>query len=114
MNVEDLRSYCLSLGSDVEEKMPFQAFRAARGVLAFYVGGHIFCFFDIDAFSVVTLKCRPEHVAELQERHPAVGRPYNMSPKHWIGVSTALAGDTLLRQLVEASYLLVKEKARKR
>ena len=37
MNVEELRDYSLSLGADVEERMPFVAFRVAQGVLAFYV-----------------------------------------------------------------------------
>lgn len=43
MNVEELRYYCLSLSNDVEEKFPFQQFKAARDVMAFYIGGHIFC-----------------------------------------------------------------------
>ncbi|HEY9551425.1 MAG TPA: MmcQ/YjbR family DNA-binding protein, partial [Prevotella sp.] len=41
MNVEELRMYCLSLSAEVEEKFPFQQFKAARDVLAFYIGGHI-------------------------------------------------------------------------
>ena len=32
MNIEDYRDYCLSLGADVEEKLPFTAFRYASGV----------------------------------------------------------------------------------
>ncbi len=30
MNVEDLRSYCLSLDADVVEKFPFTAFKYAK------------------------------------------------------------------------------------
>ena len=56
MNIEDYREYCLSLGDDVEEKLPFTAFHHAAGVLVFYVHGHMFSFFDCDHFSVVTLK----------------------------------------------------------
>ena len=41
MNVEDFRNFCLSL-PDSSEKMPFQAFKAAQSILAFYVGGKIF------------------------------------------------------------------------
>ena len=26
MNIEDYREYCLSLGNDIEEKLPFQKF----------------------------------------------------------------------------------------
>ena len=32
MNIEDYREYCLSLGADVEEKLPFTAFHHASGV----------------------------------------------------------------------------------
>lgn len=108
MNIEDYRMFCLSLGGDVEEKMPFVAFKAARGVVAFYVGGHIFCFFDCDNFGTVTLKCQPELIAELKERFPCVGNPYNMSHKHWIGVDALSATDSLLTRITRNSYLLVK------
>jgi hypothetical protein len=60
MNIEDYREYYLSLGEDMEEKLPFTAFRYASGVLVFYVHGHMFSFFDCDNFSVITLKCQPE------------------------------------------------------
>jgi hypothetical protein len=34
--------------------MPFQAFKAAQSILAFYVGGKIFCYFDIEKFDSCT------------------------------------------------------------
>ena len=52
MNIEDYREYCLSLGEDMEEKLPFTAFRYASGVLVFYVHGHMFSFFDCNNFFV--------------------------------------------------------------
>ena len=51
MNIEDYRDFCLSLGADVEEKLPFTAFHYASGVLVFYVHGHMFSFFDCDNWS---------------------------------------------------------------
>ena len=57
----------MSLGDDVEERMPFGAFKAAQGVLVFYVCNHMFCYFDIDHFEVVTVKCQPERIGELME-----------------------------------------------
>ena len=41
MNIEDYREYCLSLGEDIEEKLPFQKFKNGEGVLVFYVMGHL-------------------------------------------------------------------------
>ena len=113
MNVEEYRDYCLSLGDDVEEKMPFQAFRAAQGVLAFYVSGHMFSYFDIDSFAVVSLKCRTEDIDTLKERHPEVGSPYNLSAKHWIGVDVTRVDDSLLCRLTKDSYNIVKEQYKK-
>ena len=69
MNIEDYREFCLSLGDDVEEKLPFTAFRYAGSVLVFYVHGHMFSFFDCNNFSVVTLKCQPNRIEELNAEY---------------------------------------------
>lgn len=110
MNIEDYREYCLSLGNDVEEKLPFTAFRRASGVLAFYVHGHMFSFFDCDGFSVITLKCQPERIEELKARFDCIRKPFNLSPRHWIGVNAAEASDSLLQELTLNSYTIVKNK----
>ena len=110
MNIEDYREYCLSLGSDVEERLPFTAFKYADGVLAFYVHGHMFSFFDCDAFGIVTLKCQPERIEELKAQYGSVGNPYNLSPKHWIGVDARTAPDDLLQELTRNSYEIVRAK----
>ena len=110
MNIEDYRNYCLSLGEDVEEKFPFTRFKNGADVLVFYVCGHMFAFFDVRGFSVVSLKCQPEHIDELKEHHSCIGNPYNESPRHWIGIDPSAAPDALLRELTQNSYTLVKEK----
>ncbi len=110
MNIEDYREFCLSLGDDVEEKLPFTAFQYASGVLAFYVQGHMFSFFDCDQFSIITLKCQPERIGELKAEHGCIGKPYNLSPRYWIGVDVNLAPDDLLRELTRNSYQIVKTK----
>ena len=55
ISVEDLWSYCLSLDTDVVEKFPFTAFKYAKDVLVFYILGHMFCYFDINDLSNVTV-----------------------------------------------------------
>ena len=113
MNIEDYREYCLSLGEDVEEKLPFTAFKYASGVLVFYVFDHMFSFFDCDNFSVVTLKCQPERIEELKAQHSCIGKPFNLSPKYWIGVDVRTAPDDLLRELTHNSDEIVKAKYKK-
>ena len=110
MNIEDYRNYCLSLGADVEEKLPFTAFRYAGGVLVFYVHGHMFSFFDCDNFGVITLKCQPDRIEELRASNDCITKPFNMSPKYWIGVNPDSASDDLLKELTRNSYEIVKAK----
>lgn len=111
MNVEEFREFCLSLPGS-SEKMPFQAFRAAQSILAFYVNGKIFCFFDIDRFDACTIKCGPEQADELKARYMAVGAPYNMSRKHWISIRfNDDMPDNEIKRWVRKSYDLISHKA---
>ena len=104
MNIEDYREYCLSLGNDIEEKLPFQKFKNGEGVLVFYVMGHMFSFFDCNEFSVILLKCQPERIEDLKAQYDCIGNPYNESPKHWIGINPNIAPDDLLQELTRNSY----------
>lgn len=110
MNIEDYRYYCLSMGTDVEERLPFQKFKSGEGVLVFYVAGHMFSFFDCNDFRVVSLKCQPERIDDLKAHHDCIGNPYNESPRHWIGVNPLTAPDDLLKELTRNSYEIVREK----
>ena len=114
MNIEEYRDYCLSLGDDVEEKLPFTAFHHASAVLVFYVHGHMFSFFDCDDFSIVTLKCQPDRIEDLKAQNECIGNPYNESPKHWIGIDPINAPDELLQELTRNSYEIVKAKYKKK
>lgn len=113
MNIENYRAFCLSIGADVEEKLPFTAFKYASGVLVFYVHGHMFSFFNCDHFTVITLKCQPERIEELRANNGCVTRPFNMSPKYWIGINPDTAPDDLLKELTRNSYEIVKAKYKK-
>ena len=113
MNIEDYREYCLSLGADVEEKLPFQKFKNGEGVLVFYVSGHMFSFFDCNDFSVISIKCQPERLDDLTALHESIGNPYNESPKHWIGINPSTAPESLLKELTSNSYEIVKAKYKK-
>ena len=102
MNVEELRYYCLSLSDEVKEKFPFQQFKAARDVLAFYISGHIFCYFDINDISHVTVKCPKEDIENLLEQYDCL--------KYWIGIDATRADDTLVKELVMKSFQIVRQK----
>ena len=74
----------------------------------------MFSFFDCNDFSVISLKCQPERIDDLKAQYDCIGRPYNESPKHWIGIHPAEAPDDLLKQLTRNSYEIVKAKYGKR
>ena len=111
MNIEEFRDYCLSLPG-VTEDIPFEKFSRGRfTILVFYVSGHMFCYFNIDDFSSITVKCDPAMMAELKERYQAIGEPYNGNKRHWISVQlNSDVDDATLKQLVKTSYDLVKSK----
>ena len=113
MNIEGYREYCLSLGDDIEEKLPFTKFKSGEGVLVFYVCGPMFSFFDCNNFNVISLKCQPDRIDDLKAKCDCIGNPYNESPKRWIGINPNTAPDDLLKELTQNSYEIVKAKYKK-
>ena len=86
MNIEEFREYCLSL-PEVTEATPFEKFsRGKFTILVFYVNGHMFCYFNIDVFSAITVKCDPAEMGKLKECYQAIGEPFNGDKRYWISV----------------------------
>ena len=109
MNVEEFREYCLSFRG-VREKMPFPnvADRYSRDVLCFYVGDKWFCFVNVAVFDFCCIKCDPDRSGELQVRYMGIRPGWHMNKKYWISVYFEQdVPDSLIRELVKASYDLV-------
>lgn len=114
MDIEELRSFCLSLSPDVTEKFPFVKFKTAKDILVFYIGGHIFCYFDINDLSRVTVRCRSQkEVMELTEEYMSLGKPYNGNAKYWIGIDALKADEQLIKKLIAESFATIKEKSQR-
>jgi len=79
-------------------------------VLVFYVCGHMFCYYDLAHFTVVTVKCQPERINELRAQEAGITAPYNMNPTHWIGLDVELVNPNLAKELIKNSYDIVKAK----
>ena len=111
MNVEEFRDYCLSL-PDVTEATPFEKFsRGKYTILVFYINSHMFCYFNIDEFSNITIKCDPTKIVELKEMYHAVSESFNGDKRYWISVQPNLdLSDENLKALVRQSYEIVKSK----
>ena len=81
--------------------------------LVFYVSGHMFCYFNIDDFSSITVKCSPDEMVELKERYQGIGEPFNGDKRHWISVHLGQdVPDDVVKALVSKSHGLVADKYR--
>ncbi|GAB3338444.1 MmcQ/YjbR family DNA-binding protein [Larkinella ripae] len=103
MNIETLRTYCLSKPG-ATESLPF-----GEETLVFKVGGKIFALTSLDANPLsVNLKCDPELAAELREQYDAVRPGYHMNKRHW---NTVLINGSVrendLRCWIDHSYELI-------
>ncbi|MEH6306069.1 MmcQ/YjbR family DNA-binding protein [Olivibacter sp. CPCC 100613] len=104
MNIEELRTYCLSK-KGVNEGFPF-----GPDTLVFKVADKVFLLTGLDAQPLsFNVKCDPERAIELREQFPSSVLPgYHMNKKHW---NTVKANGELslkqLKELIDHSYELV-------
>jgi predicted DNA-binding protein (MmcQ/YjbR family) len=105
MDIESIRSYCLSLPHVTE------GFQWGNNLL-FRVGGKIFALIDMDPPppNRLSFKCTPEECAELIEREGIIPAPY-FARNHWVTLQwlDALTSSEI-RRLLENSYQLVHAK----
>jgi predicted DNA-binding protein (MmcQ/YjbR family) len=109
MNIEDLRSYCLSK-KNVTEGFPFD-----KTTLVFKVMEKIFALTDIEGEFRVNLKCNPAKAIEYRERYPEIIPAYHMNKKHWntIIIDGNLSDD-FIQKMIDDSYNLIVEKLPKK
>lgn len=106
MNIEDFRSYCLSLKGSKEE-MPFVNAKSEydKDLLVFSVLDKWFCLANITVFDCCILKCNPEYSIELQEQYIGIKPGYHMNKKHWINVYlNSDISDDMIKTLINNSY----------
>jgi len=112
MNIEDFRTYCLSLAG-VHDAFPFGKATSAydRDLLVFYAGKKWFCFVNAVACDCCTIKSTPERIAELRAHYEAVAPGYHMNKKYWISVHFDRdMSDAAILELVRESYELVAKR----
>ena len=108
MNIEDLRSYALSLPY-AEETFPF-----GENVIVFKAKGKMFLLLPLNSEKLnFNVKCDPEHAIELREQYSSIQPGYHMNKKHWntIFVDGSL-NSKQLKEFIEDSYKLVSKKTK--
>lgn len=110
MNVEELRTYCISKKA-VTESTPFDDV-----TLVFKVAGKMFALLPLDEIDLsISLKCDPERAISLREQYPAVKPGYHMHKAHWntVMVDGTFSRDQLFEMIDHSYDLIVKNLNRK-
>jgi predicted DNA-binding protein (MmcQ/YjbR family) len=105
MDLESIRSFCLSL-PHVTEDVQWES------DLLFRIGNKMFAVLALDAGSDhrMSFKCTPEVFAELTEREGIVPAPY-VARYHWVALERFDAlPERELKQLLKNAYQLILEK----
>ena len=109
MDIESIRSFCLSL-PHVDEKVQW------GNDLLFHIGKKMFAVAALEPSHGVMLsfKCTPEKFFELVEREGIIPAPY-MARNHWVGLERFDAlPDRELKPLLTNAYRMVLEKLPKK
>lgn len=102
MNIEEIRSYCLTFAC-VEECFPFDS-----ETLVMKVGGKMFAVLPLEKPGLVIVKCDPEWAIELRERHAGINAAWHFNKKHWNQIDfTGPVARQLVEQCIAHSYQLV-------
>lgn len=112
MNIEEVREYSLSLNG-VTEDQPF-----GDDIITFRLKGKIFvCLWlgggkhDMkDSMPRIALKLSPERNEELREQFSAVTPAWHWNKKHWSDVYYEQLEESLVKEWIKESYLLVASK----
>ncbi len=101
MNIESLRTFCLSLPGVTEDvKWDYD--------LCFCIEGKIFCITSADADDGASFKVRDEEFREMVDREGIIPAPYMRRAK-WVYVLDFLwMSDTEWQHFIRQSYELVK------
>lgn len=99
MNIEELRTYCLSK-KGVEEDLPF-----GPDTLVFKVMDKVFLLTGMGNPLQFNVKCDPEKAISLRDEYSCVKPGYHMNKKHWNTVTVDGSASTKsLREWIDHSY----------
>jgi predicted DNA-binding protein (MmcQ/YjbR family) len=105
MNIEEIRTYCLSKRG-VTEEFPFD-----ESTLVYKVMGRMFLLTDLESELWINLKCDPSKAVELRDRYACVRPGFHMNKKHWNTVHVdGSVHNRLIREWIDHSYEMVVEK----
>jgi len=106
MNLDDLRTYCLTKVGTSEDT-PFDS-----DTLVFRVGGKIFLFTSINAEGPLafSVKNEAEKVVELKDQYNGIIPGYHLNKTYWVTVNLGTdVSSQLALELIDKSYLMIRD-----
>lgn len=110
MDIEDVRTYCLSK-PHVTEDMPF-----GPEYVVFRIGGRIFCCLALVLGNVVQLKWSPAEFDEVTEKYSYVRQAWHWHKRHMIqfDFDEVPIPDAVAKALIDRAYAYVRGRLPKR
>lgn len=109
MDIEQVREYALSLRGTTED-MPY-----GNDWLIFRIGGKIFLHIWLEApIPTCAVKLLPETGQELREHYDGIQPAYHLNKTHWNDIYLDSIDEDKTKELIKASYELVKSKLPKK
>ena len=109
MNIEEVRSYALSLDENVTEDL------FAEQWISWRIAGKWFLLMQLDAPEPrIAVKLPPSTNATLREQYEGVRPAYHMNKTHWSDLYLELLDDDFVIEQIKASFQLVASKQQKK
>ena len=109
MNIEDIRTYVLSLHPEVTEDL------FAEDWLSFRIHGKWFVLIRLETDEPnIAVNMQPDVARELRERYDAIRPAYHMNKAHWSDLYIEQLDDHVIKQLIRQSYTNIVQKLPKK
>ena len=109
MNIEDIRTYVLSLHPEVTEDL------FTETALSIRIHGKWFMLIRLETDEPnIAVNMQPDVALELRERYDAIRPAYHMNKAHWSDLYIEQLDDHVVKQLIRQSYTNIVQKLPKK
>ncbi len=109
MNIEDIRTFALSLHPEVTEDLFIET------VLSIRIHGKWFVLIRLEIDEPnIAVNMQPDTARDLRERYDAIRPAYHMNKAHWSDLYIEQLDDHVIKQLIRQSYGNIVQKLPKK
>ena len=109
MNIEEIRTFALSLHAEVTEDL------FTETALSIRIHGKWFMLIRLETDEPnIAVNMQPDVARELRERYDAIRPAYHMNKEHWSDLFVERLDDHVIKQLIRQSYTNIVQKLPKK